>query len=117
MLESQFQRDVQQSLKAAGAVTFHVHGGDTRQASGWPDLYVAHRKWNGWLELKVGAQLSILQKQRITDLRIRGVYAYVLMWNVGFWIVQNVEREMLAAVEVTKQDVGHQLLNTLWTLR
>lgn len=52
MLENKYQGIVVKLLKEAGAEILNLHG-HAMQAPGWPDLYVAHRIWTGWIELKV----------------------------------------------------------------
>jgi hypothetical protein len=43
---------------------------------GWPDRYIAHRYWSGWVEFKVGRnQLSDKQREVLDGLRQRGVQA------------------------------------------
>lgn len=78
MKENQFQKQVIRALEGYGAKVLNVHG-HAMQARGWPDLYVAHRDWDGWLELKVGSNsCSTLQQIVIRDLRERDVPAFVL---------------------------------------
>lgn len=80
MKETQFKNKIVAMLKEEGAKTFKIHGSEW-QEPGWPDLYVAHKMWTGWLELKVNAGESDLQRKRIADLRIRGVYAAFMRYS------------------------------------
>ena len=61
-----------QYSKTEGAHRFGV-------PKGWPDRYVAHRYYQGFLEFK-GAKTRIIQEQRyiISELRNRGVNVYVI---------------------------------------
>lgn len=75
MTESQLTRRLCRELEELGALTFAVVGG-MRQEAGWPDRYVAHAVWSGWLEFKVyGNALSPLQAKRLRELESRGVAA------------------------------------------
>lgn len=65
----------------SGAKILKIHGHGF-QASGWPDNYIAHHLWNGWIELKVDKEpLSALQRMTIGDLRERGVLAWVARYH------------------------------------
>ena len=52
MRESKFQKDLVDQLFSQGAWTFNVHG-HKGQKTGVADLLVVHRRWAGFLELKV----------------------------------------------------------------
>jgi hypothetical protein len=78
--ESAFQQTLIRVLKDQGAVVFNVHGSMWQQ-SGWPDIQVYHPVWTGHLELKVSAQCSTIQKERIRKLRDVGTKAWVLRWK------------------------------------
>jgi hypothetical protein len=81
MTETDFKNRIVSALKSQGALTFKVHG-HAFQSSGWPDLYVAHRKWTGWLELKVGSRaLTTLQTIILRKLSDRGVSALELRFE------------------------------------
>ena len=81
--ESVFQSEVVAAVKKVGGIAFNVHG-HGMQAAGWPDLYIAHRQWTGWLELKVReGRASVLQMKRVDDLRKRDVDAFYLRYVDG----------------------------------
>lgn len=82
MLESDFGAQVVESLEGVGAVCFKIHG-HGMQKSGWPDLQVYSPRWTGHIELKVGTELSTLQKVVMRDLWVRGMPAVVLRWISG----------------------------------
>lgn len=39
--------------------------------SGWPDRFLCHRRWSGWLEFKDNADATLLQVCRMEELNIR----------------------------------------------
>lgn len=61
-----------------GAMVFAVVA-HRLQESGWPDRYVSHVRWRGWLEFK-GPETPVAVKQRIVlrGLRARGDAAWVV---------------------------------------
>lgn len=60
--ESEFQTRLINALKKKGASVFNCHG-HAMQEAGWPDLWVGHPKFQGWIELKIaGGKLSGKQK-------------------------------------------------------
>ena len=78
MKESKFQKIVIKRLERVGCFVFNVHGHAMQQA-GIPDLYIAHPKFHGWLELKCNARkLDPLQKDKMGKLVKRGVPAFEL---------------------------------------
>jgi len=55
-----------------------------RQAPGWPDRYIAHKYWTGWVEFKRwDGRLSVLQLRRLQELNARGVNA------LACWFLQD----------------------------
>lgn len=75
--ESSFQTTLMKRLHKEGAMVFNMCGSGF-QISGIPDLYVAHMRWTGWLELKVKSKLSDPQKRVISELVHRRVPAFVV---------------------------------------
>lgn len=56
------------SIERCNGVAFKVHG-HLGQEPGWPDIYMAHRDWNGWIEFKRdGGAMTTLQYKRAFDL-------------------------------------------------
>lgn len=81
--ESHFQSEVKRALESQGAEVLNLHG-HAMQAAGWPDLYVAHWAWEGWLELKSGAEkLTSAQAHKLKVLDQRQVAAFVLRASRG----------------------------------
>lgn len=96
MRESAFQGRVRQTLQGEGAMVLNLHG-HSHQVSGWPDLFVAHWTWRGWLELKTGKRkLTALQRRVIDELRLRGEQVWVLRYTQD-----GVSLETSKGVEVT----------------
>ncbi len=90
--ETKFQSKVVTALRGQGAMIFNCHG-HLMQASGWPDLWIGHPLWTGWLELKVekrGYQDN--QKDKIRELMRRGVNAFGLRLCPATkeWIVEDI---------------------------
>src|SRR4051794_10314298 len=49
--ESELSRELSARLVARGALVI-AKVGNYMEQSGWPDRFVAHRVYNGWLEMK-----------------------------------------------------------------
>lgn len=80
MKENKFQKKVVEALIAKTAWILNVHG-HRMQKSGVPDLQVVHRRWCGYLELKVGKnKCSPIQKQVIKKIKDRGFPVFVLRY-------------------------------------
>lgn len=79
--EKKFQRKLIQFVKDRNAFVFNFIGNAFQ--SGVPDLFVAHRYWSGWLELKVDAKVTSQQRHNLTELKKRGQSAYVLRFRGG----------------------------------
>ena len=78
MTESDWANRYSEMLKKGGAVVFKIVGSEM-QESGWPDRWICHRRWKGWLENKMGSrQATALQARKLKDLRERGEAAFVL---------------------------------------
>lgn len=76
--EGEFNRSWSRELTLCGALVFPIVA-SAMQQPGWPDRYVAHRRWSGWLEGKVerGAA-SKIQEIRMCMLLRRGVPAAII---------------------------------------
>lgn len=76
MKESGFQKLLKQQLESVGAVVLNFHGHEM-QRPGIPDLYVSHRRFKMWLELKTEkGRLSGAQRQLLRQLDDRGELAF-----------------------------------------
>jgi hypothetical protein len=88
MNESQFSSYIGSALKTAGAKVLKLHG-HAMQAAGWPDTYVSHWNWRGWVEFKVGSRkLTPLQLKFIGDLNIRGDNAIVMRLDSARHVIE-----------------------------
>jgi hypothetical protein len=66
------------TLEAQGAVTYPLVG-NRYAPPGWPDRYIAHEAWQGFVEFKKhDGTLKKLQARRLQDLELRRVSTYVL---------------------------------------
>lgn len=74
------------ALELCGAQTFAVVGG-TRQRSGWPDRYLHHRLWHGWLEAKgPSTGTAAIQRHTLSELnRRRPGSAYLVRYSKDRW--------------------------------
>jgi hypothetical protein len=97
--ESKFQGKVIKWFESCAAKCFHIHG-NVFQQDGIPDLFVAHRVWHGWIELKVDKhQCEPLQRKFIKDLRDRYVSVAVLR---GFTGSRDVALELEDGTEIRR---------------
>jgi len=71
MKECAWTRKMCRELERCNAVVFACVA-HKMQAPGWPDRWVCHRRWRGWLEFKGdNTRLTALQRKRIRDLNDR----------------------------------------------
>ncbi|KKN75689.1 hypothetical protein LCGC14_0377920 [marine sediment metagenome] len=76
--ENKFQTKLKKILESQCAFIINQHG-HMMQRSGIPDLQIIHRRWHGFLELKVGKNKpSDIQKSVAAAIELRGVPVYVL---------------------------------------
>lgn len=81
MRECPATRKLCRALEKQGAITYPLIAGK-KTPIGWPDRFVAHAKWSGFLEMKArGGRIGEAQAQRIQQLRDRGVAAFVLRFD------------------------------------
>ena len=80
MKENKFAAKITANLRKCNALVLSVVGSRMQQNS-WPDAYVAHRYWTGWIEFK--GENTVLRKDQailIEELWTRGVEAYVVRY-------------------------------------
>lgn len=76
--EGKLQAKLLKSLRDIGARVLKLHG-HAMQAAGWPDTYVTHPKFSGWVELKsLDRKTEPLQKKIMNELRRNYVPAFVV---------------------------------------
>ena len=62
MTENKWKAALKKAFVEAGADALSLHG-HGMQAPGWPDLWIGHWRWSGWLELKAHkGELSTAQR-------------------------------------------------------
>lgn len=72
MSESSNTRSVCDKLRKQGAEIFSCVA-SRMQTPGWPDRFVAHKQWSGWIEFKrEGENLNTLQSIIVRKLKERG---------------------------------------------
>jgi hypothetical protein len=81
--ECKHTRKLRKDLRSMGCMVYPMIG-SRRQPSGWPDSYVAHASWRGFLECKdVNYQLQPHQRHVMTQLRLRGEQVWTLRFVDG----------------------------------
>lgn len=80
MRESDWQSYLIRELRNCNAVVFNIQP-NKYTSRGAPDIYVAHRKWCGWLELK-GKKTRVEPHQIHTIIKLneRKSYTYILRY-------------------------------------
>ena len=101
MNETAASAKVCRELEELGALTLSITP-DQRGGTSWPDKYVAHVKWSGFLEFKIGTrQTTRFQKHMIAELKRRGVNVWVVrVVSDGFVIENENGVEIVSAVDV-----------------
>jgi len=114
MKETNFQRILSTSLKQAGAIVFNIHG-HSMQVAGIPDLYVAHKTWTGWLELKTGTnKVTLLQQHTLRRLEATGVNVFILTERKPKILVKDSYETMIGQLPfMTNKLDGNELLEGL----
>lgn len=114
MKETNFQRLLIKSLRECGAVVFNIHG-HSMQIAGIPDLWVGHKIWNGWLELKTGNNVvTKLQENTLRKLMDCGVYAVVLQERKPNILVKISDGTIIGHIPFSTNDIdGISFLNKL----
>ena len=90
---------------------FKIHGG-MMQKSGMPDVYVCHKGKQFWLELKVQRnKLSLQQKLVIKKMKRQKIPVWVLRWNMGYFILENEDGDVLLFVDLLPDIFEYCLVN------
>jgi hypothetical protein len=77
MKENEWSAVLVPQMRRCNALVLNVHG-EQYQQPGWPDLYVCHRFYRGWIELKgQTTYLESHQRAMIRKLKERGDAVYV----------------------------------------
>lgn len=81
MNESAKTRKLCRELEKIGAITL-PYVGSARQIAGWPDRWIAHPLWTGWVEFKDGeGRLSKLQQHRLREIWLRDPGGAFVAWH------------------------------------
>lgn len=89
--ENKWKAELKKALEGIGATVFSCHG-HGMQAPGWPDLFVAHSIWSGWIELKMpNGRLSTSQKIVGRKLESRGIMAVLVWKDPDLWEIRDVD--------------------------
>ena len=71
MSESEETRGMCRALEALGAMTYPLVAG-RYTPSGWPDRYLHHRRWHGFIEFKSPSrEVEPLQRRMLRELNAR----------------------------------------------
>lgn len=71
MAECKWTREICAQLERYNTLIFPVVA-SRMQKPGWPDRFIAHTQWQGWLEFKdYKTPVSRLQKKVLRELRLR----------------------------------------------
>lgn len=87
-LEKVVQEWIRSAVEERGARTVKLHG-EMMQERGLPDLYVGHRHFHGWIEVKRGSsapiekQMSPHQRHFCMDMEKRRIPALVIRQSHG----------------------------------
>lgn len=113
--EAAFTTRLATALRARGALTFKIHG-HLLQAGGWPDTYVAHPMWRGWIESKVDSNnLDARQRAIGKQLKRAGDRFVVARFCRESEVVQfeDEEEDLLSILPFSKLDDGQAVIDAL----
>lgn len=86
--ENQWKAALVKALRAYGAHVLSLHG-HAMQAPGWPDIFVAHRQWSGWIELKASSG-ELKDAQRLVGRKLEDLDQFVCLRASTTWEVAEV---------------------------
>ena len=119
--ECNFTRFFCRSIERCNGMT-HAVVGNSMAKAGWPDRYIAHPRWRGWIEFKLGSKpLSDIQRSVCHGLHKRGVKVYVGIVRSGqsdFFELRHVNGKTLASIDLLpligrEQEAGLAFLSML----
>ena len=80
-IETKFQRSMTKALDKTNAEHFNIHG-HAFQRSGWPDHFIAHELFTGFVELKIpSGKESAIQRKRRFSLCEKGVVSVLVVFT------------------------------------
>ena len=115
MRESPFVKAICSALESSGAKTLKLHG-HAMQAGGWPDVYVAHPAWRGWIETKVDDnELDPRQRSNADGLLSRGDrFVVVRLMNANQTIqIEGTEGELFEVLPLIDIQSGRKIFDAL----
>ena len=110
MKENEFAKRMTKAIRDCNGIVLSVVGNKMQQAA-WPDIYVAHRYWQGWIEFK-GHRTVLREDQRrmIEELHKRGVNAVVVRYHPEGCMI---ETEHGVLLDIFNMDDDFDLLKKL----
>ena len=97
------------SKKANGTI-LSVHGHEM-QAPGWPDSYISHKYWKGWIEFKGSkTRLTDLQKMILSKLGANGDRVYIVRYPN---LIQHYEGVLLTRFTTGTTNDGISMLKAI----
>ena len=84
LTETKLTARLVKAWREAGGEILNIMGGGYMQAPGWPDVFVCHKLWSGWLEIKG-------PKTKIQPTQERIIKALSVTQNA--WIVRIVHQD------------------------
>lgn len=117
--ECAMTRKLVDELRSRGARVFSCVGSG-KQGSGWPDRYICHPTWTGWIEFKgPKTRFPPIQRNMIRDLNARSprVAAVVRFRDDGSMTILSVGEDKAADHVVAVVEGAVELLHALrdWT--
>ena len=111
--ESEWTSRLMAGVKECGGLVLPVVA-HKRGEPGWPDRMVIHKRWMGFVEVKVdGRMLTTLQRIRIRDICSRrplgAVVARRMQFAPGKFIIEDEVCNMLAEFDGSGQDLIDKL--------
>jgi hypothetical protein len=80
-MECEHTRKFCRALEYQGAVTYPAIASEM-SPEGWPDRFVGHVRWQGWLEFKsIKGRLKLTQADRLNQLVGAGVNCFVVRFS------------------------------------
>ena len=108
MKENEWANKLVPEMRRCNALVLNTHG-EKYQQRGWPDLYIAHTFYIGWIELKGEyTKLEPHQKKMLKELRKKGINAFVARYPN---LIQNYEGVLLSRFDSTGKGLLIQLGN------
>jgi len=113
--ETEITSTLVRELKKFYAMVLSIHG-HKMQSSGWPDLYISHWKFNGWIECK-GAKTPVepLQRKIMGELKKRNEKVFILRFTLPkvYSLRNHTEEVLIQDIYGTPKEAAGRLLDEL----